>query len=209
MTLLPLAMTIILAANPVIDDSARYDVLKRQAMAQDEGTDFAALRFATAERPDYDPFFPVSAEFKEALVLVKEGRSEEALETCENLTSSFFVSIPLHQACTARLAALGESGVASVHRFLAHGLLLSLEPDDSGVTTVINVDEEYDLAKLKGYRVIGHAKRMPKGHEGHPLSSLKVVDEDGREFWVNFRKHAAYETFQRNMIRRALEREDE
>ena len=206
---LPVAMTIIFAANPVVDGSALYDVLKRQAMAMDGGTNFEALRFATAEQPDYDPFFPLSDEFKDALALVKEGRREQALETCKNLTTSFFVSIPLHQACTARLAALGESGVASFHRFVADGLLSSLEPDDSGVTTIINVEEEYDLATLKGYRVIGHAKRKPKGHLGHPLSSLKVVDEDGRELWINFRKHPAYETFQRDMIRHALEQEEE
>ena len=118
------------------------------------------------------------------------------------------VSIPLHEACARRLSELGESARADMHRFVHDGLLDSLKPDADGTVTVINVEEEYEFAAWKGYRVIGHAKLKPNRPSAKPISALKVTDEAGEVSWIHFSKHPAYDRIQRSIIRDALDSAD-
>jgi hypothetical protein len=186
-------------------DGDRYLHLRQQAASTDRGTNFTELRSATAENPQYDPYYFASPEHSKLLAVVKNGPPDRVVAACRDLTLTQFISISLHGLCAQRLAQLGHSAEAEGHRFVRDGLLASLKPDAEGTVTVINVEEEYEFTAWKGYEVIGHATLWSE-REARRISALHVRDETGDEYYIHFRKHPAYERLQRSMIRDSLER---
>ena len=59
--------------------------------------------------------------------------------------------------------------------------------------TVINKEEEYDVAKWKGYTVVGHASLAPKKSGDPRISALEVQDANGERHWLHFVKHPVFD----------------
>ena len=202
----PLAVIlIVLFAQSAVDGAQDFEILKQRALSKEPDTDFLALRIAYTETTGYDPLFSLSDRYRHALGLVAKGNRDTVLRVCSDKTPALVVSIEFHQVCASRLADLAAHDEAEVHSLLAEGLLASLAPDEHGEILIVEVEEQYRLAEWKSYKVIGHATLEPTNSDSNPISALKVVAPDGTTRWLRFRKHVAYERFQRGMIRRALE----
>jgi hypothetical protein len=160
------------------DPEARYQALLAKARTGEGAVDWAALRFAYADRPK-PPV--VAQETRAQMRAALTGRDyETALARAQTLIEADYVDGEAHLAASIAYRGLGKTAESDRERTIAQGLYKSMMTGDglspTSAYTVVSVAEEYQLMSVLGRRVTGQSL-MQQG--GHGYDVLTTVGRDG------------------------------
>jgi len=169
---LVLALALVAAAAPAAAQPAApgYDALLARAKSGDATLDFAALRLAFAETPQYHPYGGPAAPFRDAMWKAYNGGDcAKAIEQAGKVIDLVFVDIDAHIVSDLCYRRQGDGASADLQHMIAQGLLRSIAQSGDGNSpetayVVIGVDEEYSLLRALGHRPGEQALIKTNGH---------------------------------------------
>jgi hypothetical protein len=177
-----LAAAVLLAAGPVHaageDPEARYQAMVAKAKAGDGPVDWAALRFAYADRPK-PPSEPQDAR-KQLAAAIGRKDYDDALARANALIEADYADGEAHIAASIAHRGLDHAADADRERAIGVAIFKSMMTGD-GLTpasayTVVAVAEEYQLMAVLGRRVTMQALTYAGGH-GYDV--LTTVGQNG------------------------------
>ncbi len=160
------------------DAEARYQALVAKAKAGEGVVDWAALRFAYADRPKP----PAAAQdVRQQMRAGITGKDyETALARAQTLIEADYVDGEAHLAASIAYRGLGKAAESDRERTIAQGLYKSMMTGDglspTSAYTVVSIAEEYQLMSVLGRRVTGQSLMQAGGH-GYDV--LTTVGPDG------------------------------
>jgi hypothetical protein len=165
------------------DAEARYQRLLAAAQAQDAGVDWAALRFAYADRPNFNPFEDV--EDGRQVKAMNEALAAKdfagALAMAKAIEAADFVEPAAHFGASRCYSAMGDVANAEREQRISLGLLRSMQTGDglspASPYTVIKVSEEYLLLLALARRPM---QQSLIERDGHSYDVLTTAGADGR-----------------------------
>lgn len=145
-------------------DELKAELLERMERKDDTPFDFAALRLAYTETPDYNPYVR-----GESYSLMREAfdeeRYEETISYAKKVLDKDFVNIEAHLISSEAYKKLNNERLSAFHKFMFLRLLESIlssgkhryadSPEAAWV--VISVDEEYQVLWILGLKSKGNS----------------------------------------------------
>lgn len=163
----------------VPDAEARYQALVA-AVKSGSDVDWAALRFAYADRPGVAIFATDNARGAMSKALAAEDWPA-VLATANAVLDKDFSDAKAHRFAAYAYKLTQRSGEAARELAISDALLKSIETGD-GLTpetafTVVAVHEEYDLMLVRGWR---KSQQSLQSHNGHAYDVMDVTTRDGK-----------------------------
>ena len=163
------------------DPEAHYQALLTQATAAkpgDPSVDWAALRFAYADRPSFNVMGDQAEDaLQKAMFQALTTKDYPgAVAKADQILGSDYVDADAHLILAICAKQTGDDATADAERTIALSLWKSIETGDgssaAAAFTVIDVAEEYSLMRAKGRRVTQQALVASGGHSYDVLSTI-------------------------------------
>ena len=170
------------------DAATRYVDLVRAAKAGETTIDWQAMRFAYADRPEFDVFGATTAEqHKQMFAAFQAGDYRMALSAANAILDQDYVDIDAQAVADISAQKLAANSEAKPHHDAVVGLIRSIMTGDGlsqrTAFSVISVNEEYSLLRVLGWRSKG--QHLVRG-DGHMYDQLDVVESNGKSREVYF-----------------------
>jgi hypothetical protein len=172
------------------DSPADYATLLAKLKAGDTNIDYGRLRLSYVDSPEYKQAKDVSKSEKAMIPAINAKEYKEALKDAEVVLANDYVNMDAHFVAFIANRELGATDKADFHRTVFRGLVDSIIHSGDGKSTekawvVINVDEEYVILRVLGFRPSGQSLINKDGHSYDEMKVKNVEDGTEQTFYFN------------------------
>jgi hypothetical protein len=166
-----------------------YEDLLAKLKAGDVNIDYAALRYAWADTPDYDGYSDGPDGARDAMIAAFNGRDcDKALGQAHAVLEAIYVDIDAHTVAGACYGQRLDLGKSNFHRAVARGLEKSILDSGDGKSPktayiVVRINEEYQVLRTLTLRL---GTQSLVNADGHAYDMMAAEDEHGKEVVVYF-----------------------
>ncbi|MGD0893490.1 MAG: DUF4919 domain-containing protein [Terracidiphilus sp.] len=172
------------------DSPVDYATLLAKLKAGDTNIDYGRLRLSYVDSPEYKQAKDVSKSEKAMIPAINAKEYKEALKDAEVVLANDYVNMDAHFVAFIANRELGATDKADFHRTVFRGLVDSIIHPGDGKSTekawvVINVDEEYVILRVLGFRPSGQSLINKDGHSYDEMKVKNVEDGTEQTFYFN------------------------
>jgi hypothetical protein len=185
-----LAVVALPPAVAALDQPSEYATLLASLKAGKTDIDYTRLRISYMDSPEYKAAKDVSDSENAMIEALNKKDYPAALKNAEIVLDSAYVNMDAHFVAMVANRELGAKDKSEFHSTVFHGLIKSILDSGDGKSlekawVVINVQEEYVLLRVLGFRP---SEQSLVHKDGHSYDVMKVKNaEDGTEqtFYFN------------------------
>jgi hypothetical protein len=185
-----LAVAVLPSAVAALDQPSEYATLLASLKAGKTDIDYARLRISYMDSPEYKAAKDVSDSENAMLDALNKKDYPAALKNAEIVLDSAYVNMNAHFVAMVANRELGAKDKSEFHSAVFHGLIKSILDSGDGKSlekawVVINVEEEYVILRVLGFKP---SEQSLIHKDGHSYDEMKVKSaEDGTEqtFYFN------------------------
>jgi len=185
-----LAVAILPSSVAALDQPSEYATLLASLKAGKTDIDYARLRISYMDSPEYKAAKDTSDSENAMVDALNEKNYPRAIKNAEIVLDSAYVNMDAHFVAMVANRELGAKDKSEFHSTVFHGLIKSILDSGDGKSlekawVVINVQEEYVVLRVLGFKPSGQSL---VNKDGHSYDVMKVKDaEDGTErtFYFN------------------------
>jgi hypothetical protein len=179
------------------DAEGRYQALLAAAKTSAPNVDWGQLRWAYADRPNFQAFAQ-SAARRQMLQAANASNCKAALPTARAVIEEDYVDVDAHFIAAYCEESTGDAAASKLDRDIAVGLVKSIQTGDGRTAdtafTPITVDEEYALMRALGLKVESQALVREAVHSYDVLHTVNEKGERGAYWFLIDRVLAAEAT---------------
>jgi hypothetical protein len=166
-----------------------YEDLLAKLKAGEVNIDYAALRYAWADTPDYDGYGDGPEGAREAMIAAFNARDcDQALPHAHAVLEAIYVDIDAHTVAGACYGQKFDLAKSAFHRAVARGLEKSILDSGDGKSPktayiAVRISEEYHVLRSLNLRL---SMQSLVNADGHAYDRMSAKDESGKEVVVYF-----------------------